>query len=99
MKIQKTKNGKVLTIALEGRMDSVTAPELKAVLDEELPGPEKLILDIKELQYISSAGLRVILSADKTMKKQGELIVRHPNEQVLEVFDVTGFNEILTIEK
>ena len=83
---------------LEGRLDTVTAPELEGALKEVLDGLNELTLDFEKLEYISSAGLRVLLSAQKTMSKQGTMKVTHVNEIVQEVFDVTGFSDILTIE-
>ena len=98
MTINTTKDGSVLTVALEGRLDTMTAPELEAVLGKEMPAAEKLILDIDKLEYISSAGLRVLLAAHKTMVSKGGMKVTNTNEIVKEVFDVTGFSDILTIE-
>lgn len=88
--------GKAL-FALEGRLDTVTAPELEKALKESLKGVEELTMDFEKLEYISSAGLRVLLSAQKTMNKQGKMIVAHVNETVQEVLEVTGFTDILTI--
>ena len=98
MTINKTKNGSALTLALEGRLDTNTAPELEGLLREELEGIDSLTFDFADLEYISSAGLRVLLSAQKAMAKQGEMKVVNVNEIVMEVFDVTGFTDILTIE-
>ncbi len=98
MKIDQIKNANALTIALEGRLDTMTAPQLEAELKSALPGVESLIFDLKNLEYISSAGLRVLLSAQKTMNKQGTMKVIHANEMILEIFEVTGFSDILTIE-
>lgn len=98
MNISKIPNGTELTVALEGRLDTTTAPELEAELKGCLDGVEALVIDLRELAYISSAGLRVILSAQKRMNKQGEMVVRHANDTVMEVFEVTGFIDILTIE-
>lgn len=98
MTINKTANGTELTVALEGRLDTTTAPELETELNWSLAGVETLIIDMKALAYLSSAGLRVILAAQKRMNKQGKLVVRHVNETILEVFEVTGFIDILTIE-
>ena len=98
MTINKTKNGSALTLALEGRLDTITAPELEGLLREELEGIDSLTFDFADLEYISSAGLRVLLSAQKAMAKQGEMKVVNVNEIVMEVFDVTGFTDILTIE-
>lgn len=98
MKITKEQSGTALTVAVNGRIDTTTAPELEAVLGESLGGVEKLVLDFKELDYISSAGLRVLLSTQKKMNKQGEMIVKNVSESVNEVFEITGFSDILTIE-
>lgn len=98
MNINKTQNGTALTIALEGRLDTTTAPQLEQELKESLEGVNELTLDFGKLDYISSAGLRVLLSAHKTMSKKGGMKVTNVNEIVKEVFDVTGFIDILTIE-
>ncbi len=87
-----------MTVALEGRLDSVTAPELDADIKASLDGVTELVLDFEKLDYISSAGLRVLLSAHKTMSQQGSMKVVRPNESVKEIFDITGFSEILTVE-
>ena len=84
--------------ALEGRLDTVTAPELEAALKEVLNGLTELTLDFEKLEYISSAGRRVLLSAQKTMTKQGVMRVTHVNETIMEIFEVTGFIDIITIE-
>ena len=98
MTITKQQNGSALTIALEGRLDTVTSPELEKELKVSLNGADSLILDFSKLDYISSAGLRVLLSAHKTMSSKGGMKVQNVNEIVREVFDVTGFADILTIE-
>ena len=98
MTITKTLNGTELTVALQGRLDTVTAPELEAALKDALEGVTALVIDLAELEYISSAGLRVLLSAQKIMNKQGEMKVTHVNETVMEIFEVTGFSDILTVE-
>ena len=98
MNIRQTKNEKALTIAVEGRLDTMTAPELEEVLKNSLEGVETLTFDLGKLDYISSAGLRVLLSAQKTMNNQGTMKVLHANEIVMEIFEVTGFSDILTIE-
>ena len=84
--------------ALEGRLDTVTAPDFDKELKASLDGVTGLTLDFGKLEYISSAGLRVLLSAQKTMAKQGEMKVTHVNETIMEIFEVTGFSDILTIE-
>ena len=98
MKINKKQDGSALVIALEGRLDTTTAPELEAELKNSLDGITDLTLDFANLDYISSAGLRVLLSAHKTMMKQGQMKVTNVSEIVREVFEVTGFSDILTIE-
>ena len=98
MTITKTQNGTALTIALEGRLDTMTAPELEKELKASLDGIESLELDFGKLDYISSAGLRVLLSAHKTMSGRSGMKITHVNEIVREVFDVTGFTDILTVE-
>ena len=98
MNIKKTQNAATLNIAIEGRLDTTTAPELEAELKASLDGVSELIFDMEKLDYISSAGLRVLLSAQKVMMKQGEMKLIHVNETVMEIFEVTGFSDILTIE-
>ena len=98
LNITKTvENGKA-DIALEGRLDTVTAPELEQALGESLADLSELTLDFEKLDYISSAGLRVLLSAQKVMNRQGEMKLRHVGETIMEIFEVTGFSDILTIE-
>ena len=98
MKISKEQNESTLVLALEGRLDTVTAPELESELKDSLDGVTALTLDFAGLEYISSAGLRVLLSTQKTMAKKGEMKVTHVNETIMEIFEVTGFSDILTIE-
>ncbi len=98
MEIRKKKDGSSLTLELEGRLDTTTAPELEAELNQSLDGVTALTLDMGQLAYLSSAGLRVILTAQKRMNKQGSMVVRHVNETIMEVFEVTGFVNILNIE-
>ena len=98
MRIVKTDNGTALTIALEGRLDTTTAPELEKEIKASLNGITDLKLDLEKLEYISSAGLRVLLSAQKIMNKQGSMKLSGVNDVVMEVFEVTGFADILTIE-
>ena len=97
MKINQTKNGEALVIALEGRLDTMTAPELEAALKDALQGVTDLTVEFAKLDYISSAGLRVLLSAQKTMNRQGCMKVTNVNDMIMEVFDVTGFADFLTI--
>ena len=98
MEITKEQNGTELTVALEGRLDTTTAPELEKEMKESLDGVTELTLDFARLDYISSAGLRVLLSVHKTMIARDGMKIRNANEIVREVFDVTGFADILAIE-
>ena len=98
MTITKEQNGTALKIALEGRLDTMTAPELEAELNNSLGSADSLTLDFSKLDYISSAGLRVFLLAQKTMNEKGKMTVVHVNETIIEIFEVTGFSDILTIE-
>lgn len=98
MTITKNRTGSKLEIALEGRLDTTTAPQLETELKEEISDVEELRLDFTDLAYISSAGLRVLLSAQKIMNRQGSMVICNANEDVMDVFDVTGFIDILTIE-
>ena len=98
MNIIKTKEGSTLNLALEGRLDTTTAPQLEAALHGAMEGVTELNMDFEKLEYLSSAGLRVILAAQKTMNKQGKMVIRHVNETISEVFEITGFSDILTIE-
>ena len=98
MTIEKILDGKKMTLLLEGRLDTTTTPQLEADLKTDLNGVEELLMDFEKLEYLSSAGLRVLLSAQKTMNKQGKMAICHVNETIRDVFEVTGFSEILTIE-
>ena len=98
MTINKNQQGTELEIALAGRLDTTTAPQLEAELKHSINGITTLVIDMAQLEYISSAGLRVLLSAQKVMNKQGTMVVRHANETIMEVFEVTGFIDILTVE-
>ncbi len=98
MTINKQISGEKLNVAIAGRLDTTTTPELEEELKNSLDGIRELVLDLTELEYISSAGLRVLLSTQKTMNAQGSMKVTGVNEVVMEVFEVTGFTEILTIE-
>lgn len=98
MEIAKTAAGSALTIALAGRLDTTTAPQLEEELKASITGVTELVFDFSKLEYISSAGLRVLLSAQKTMNAQGKMVVKNVNETIAEVFDITGFADILTIE-
>ena len=98
MTIGKYRDGSALTLAPEGRLDTITSPELEKVLKESLDGVSELTLDFAKLDYISSAGLRVLLAAQKTMNRQGSMKIVHVCETIMEIFEVTGFLDILTIE-
>ena len=98
MTIEKILNGTELTMPITGRLDTTTAPQLEAEFKQNIGGVEKLVLDFPALEYLSSAGLRVVLAAQKVMNKQGEMIIRNVNETINEIFEVTGFIDILTIE-
>ena len=98
MTIDKNLNGTSMEIAIEGRLDTMTSPQLEEELKTSLEGITDLTFDFEKLEYISSAGLRVLLSAQKTMNKQGSMKIVHVSEPVMDVFDVTGFVDILTIE-
>ena len=98
MTIQKTKNGSELVLSIGGRLDTMTAPELEKECRESLEGVTALTIDLANLEYISSAGLRVLLSAQKIMNHAGTMKLIHVSETVMEIFEVTGFTDILTIE-
>ena len=98
MTIEKKLDNEELTVTLEGRLDTVTAPSLEEELKASLDGIKELVLDFQKLEYISSAGLRVLLMAQKTMNKQGSMVIRNVNETIAEVFEITGFADMLTIE-
>jgi len=98
MDIKKNKTENMLNIALVGRLDTTTAPQLENEMKLSLDGVTDLVLDFADLEYISSAGLRVLLAAQKVMNKQGTMVIRHANEDIKEVFDITGFADILTVE-
>ena len=98
LNITKNANGNSLKIILEGRLDTTTAPQLETELGAVLSGVTDLKFDLEKLDYISSAGLRVLLSTQKTMNKQGKMVISNASAEVKEIFDVTGFSDILTIE-
>ena len=98
MNIKKNVAGSSVKIDLEGRLDTTTAPQLERELKEILDGTDSLVFDFSDLAYISSAGLRVLLSAQKVMSKKGKMVIRNVNDTIMEVFEVTGFTDILTIE-
>ena len=98
MKITKISDGDKLTIDIEGRLDSNTAPLLSKALEASLDGVRELVVDLSTLVYISSMGLRVLLSAQRKLRGKGTMIVKNPSEMVSEILNLTRFNEILTIE-
>jgi anti-sigma B factor antagonist len=98
MTIEKNLAGTELTVTITGRLDTTTAPQLEAEFKQNIGGVEKLVLDFTALEYLSSACLRVLLAAQKVMNKQGEMIIKNVNETINEIFEVTGFIDILTIE-
>ena len=98
MTINKNKNGATLKMAVEGRLDTTTAPQLENEIKGSLEGITDLVFDLSSLEYISSAGLRVLLSAQKIMNNQGKMTVKNANETLMEIFEVTGFVDILDIE-
>ena len=98
LQIDKKQNASEVTIFAAGRLDTSTAPELDKVVEESIQSAQELVMDLKDLEYISSAGLRVLLKAQKVMRDKGGMKVIHANEIVMEVFEVTGFTDILTIE-
>ena len=99
MQITCEKNGNELTIAIAGRLDTQTAPELDQTLEDNLPGATSLTFDLAELTYTSSAGLRVFMKARKIMKRQDAIRLIHVREDILEIFEMTGFTELMTIEE
>ncbi len=99
MTINKKQDGDNLTIALVGRLDTTTSPQLENDLRGSLDGVKELVFDLADLDYVSSAGLRVLLSAQKVMNKQGSMVIRNVKPDIMEIFDVTGFVDILTIEE
>lgn len=99
MEIITSKNGNSLILKPQGRLDTLSAPAFEKVFQENKDGVEDLTIDLSELVYLSSAGLRVLLAAQKTMNRQGKMTVRHANSDVLDVFEITGFSELLHIEQ
>lgn len=98
MEINKVIEDKCATVALSGRLDTLTSPQLEEALRELPADITKLVIDLKDLEYVSSAGLRVFLNAQKSMMEKGEMCLRHVNEEIMEVLDMTGFTQILTVE-
>ncbi len=98
LSINKKVNGTELELSLAGRLDTTTAPELETTVKGNIAGVESLVFDFAKLEYISSAGLRVLLSAQKIMNKQGAMAVTNVCDEIQEIFEVTGFSDILTIK-
>ena len=98
LKIEKKSEGTKDTILLSGRLDTTTAPELEAFIEKELKDTQELVFDLTDLEYISSAGLRVLLKVQKYMNKKGDFKLTHVSEVIEEIFEITGFSDILTIE-
>lgn len=98
MTIDKILEGTKMTITLSGRLDTTTAPKLETELKQSISGVEELVLDFAQLEYLSSAGLRVLLAAQKVMNRQGSMVVRNVNETIMEIFEITGFVDVLTVQ-
>lgn len=98
MTIEKVAQDNTLTLSLQGRLDTTTAPKLETELKQNISGVEKLVLDFAGLEYLSSAGLRVLLAAQKVMNRQGSMVVKNVNETIMEIFEITGFVDVLNIE-
>ncbi len=96
--VDKELQGDTLTVSLDGRLDTTTSPDFEAELKSNLDGVKNLVFDFEKLEYISSAGLRVMLSAQKIMNKQGEMSIKNASDDVLEVFEITGFIDIINIQ-
>ena len=98
LQIKKEMENNDLLVSLQGRLDTGTAPDIENALKDEMDNVKSLTIDMKELEYISSAGLRVLLSLQKTMNKQGSMVIKNVSEEIMEIFEITGFTDILTIE-
>ena len=98
LKIEKKSEGTKDTVLLSGRLDTTTAPELEAFMEKKLKDTQELVFDLTDLEYISSAGLRVLLKVQKYMNKKGDFKLTHVSEVIEEIFEITGFNDILTIK-
>ena len=98
LKIEKQSEGIKDTVLLSGRLDTTTVPELEAFMEKELKDTQELVFDLTDLEYISSAGLRVLLKVQKYMNKKGDFKLTHVSEVIEEIFEITGFSDILTIE-
>ena len=99
MRIENTINGNEMELVLSGRLDTITAPQLEAELKKNIDGITSLLLDFSDLEYLSSAGLRVLLAAQKIMNKQGSMVIKNVNYPIMEIFEMTGFADILTIKQ
>lgn len=101
MTINKNLEGEKMVVAIEGRLDTTTAPSLDAELNQssDLAAVKELVFDFEKLEYVSSAGLRVLLATQKTMNTHGKMVIKNVNDAIMEVFEITGFSDILTIEK
>ncbi|MGN1314702.1 MAG: STAS domain-containing protein [Lachnospiraceae bacterium] len=99
MRIENTINGNEMELVLSGRLDTITAPQLEAELKKNIDGITSLLLDFSDLEYLSSAGLRVLLAAQKIMNKQGSMVIKNVNDTIMEIFEMTGFADILTIKQ
>jgi len=100
MEINKTFENGELIVALKGRLDTITAPELESSLNGQISQAKRVVFDFKELEYLSSAGLRIILSSQKEVTaNKAEMVIKHVNETIMDVFEMTGFSSILNIEK
>ena len=99
LKINKASSGSTLTLSLEGRLDTTTFSQLDAVVTGELGGIKELVFEMSSLEFISSAGLRVLLNAQKIMNKQGTMVIKHSVPSVLKVFYISGFDQLLNVEK
>ncbi len=97
MEITVNKNGTELTLSPIGKLDTATSPQLQAAVDENISGVTGLTFDLEKLVYLSSAGLRVLMSAQKTMNKQGEMVITNVNEDIMDIFDMTGLTDVFTI--
>ena len=98
LNVQKNLDGDKLYVAVEGRLDTITSPDLEKEIDESIAGVKELTIDFDKVEYISSSGLRVLLAEQKVMNKQGSMKLINVNDTIMEIFEVTGFTDILTIE-
>ncbi len=98
METSMNRDGNKLTVAIAGRLDTLSSPDFEKEMEPALDGVTDLVIDLKDLDYISSAGLRVLLGLAQIMEDQGKMVVTNPNDAVMDVFSVTGFDDILTIE-